>query len=316
MKEMHPRLRASFAVFIPTNPKQEIAARVAAHALVRHDGSGCAFEVHVIVTTDFPVLARQEGELLLRNGVREPWRNDDLQSFTPLRFAIPALMGYTGRALVIDPDVFAVRDVRPLLERDLGGAAIAARPLHRPGEPSRFASSVMLLDCARLRHWDLERDFGRLFSGERDYRAWMQLELEPGGSVAPLEAEWNDFDHLSPQTGLLHNTRRVTQPWKTGLPVDFVVHKKGPPPSRLKQLWRRLKGKPDKQAPTTYRPHPDAAQESLFFTLLGECVDRRLVTVPMLEQAIARQELRRDALELVERARRLARTSPESAAST
>ena len=28
------------------------------------------------------------------------WRNDDLQSFTPLRFMPPQLMGYRGRAVV------------------------------------------------------------------------------------------------------------------------------------------------------------------------------------------------------------------------
>lgn len=291
------------AVFIPTNPKQLVAARVAAHALTRHGSPDAPIDVHVIVTTDFPVLAQREGELLLRNGVREAWRNDDLQSFTPLRFAVPSLMGYEGRALVIDPDVFAVRDVRPLLDRDLGGAAIGARPLHEPGDPARYASSVMLLDCARLKHWNLESDFGELFSGARDYRAWMQLELESNAGVAALEPEWNDFDHLSSSTGLLHNTRRVTQPWKTGLPVDFVVHQKGPQRSWLNRLWRRLKGKSDGRTPTTYRPHPDPAQEQLFFALLAECVEKDAVTVTELEQAIARQELRRDALQLLERAR-------------
>ncbi|TDU31869.1 hypothetical protein DFR24_1253 [Panacagrimonas perspica] len=306
-------MSAATAVFIPTNPKQLVAARVAAHALTRHGSPEDPIEVHVIVTTDFPVLARREGEWLLRNGVREAWRNDDLQSFTPLRFAVPSLMGYAGRALVIDPDVFAVRDVRPLLTRDLGGAAIGARPLHEPGEPVRFASSVMLLDCGRLRHWNLEKDFGELFSGERDYRAWMQLELEASAGIAPLEPEWNDFDHLSAQTGLLHNTRRVTQPWKTGLPVDFVVHRKGPERSWLQRFWRRVRGKPDGRTPSTYRRHPDPAQEQLFFALLAECVEKNLVTVPMLEQAIARQELRRDALQLLESAR--SRTSTPRMAS-
>ena len=40
--------------------------------------------------------------------------------------------------------------------------------------------------------------------------------------IGPLEPGWNDFDHLGPGTKLLHNTRRMTQPWKTGLPVDFT----------------------------------------------------------------------------------------------
>ena len=48
-------------------------------------------------------------------GVKRNWRNDDLQSFTPLRFMPPELMGYQGRAVVVDPDVFAVGDVFELL---------------------------------------------------------------------------------------------------------------------------------------------------------------------------------------------------------
>ena len=46
---------------------------------------------------------------------------EDLQSFTPLRFMPPQLMGYEGRAIVIDPDVFAVGDVYELLTPRHGG---------------------------------------------------------------------------------------------------------------------------------------------------------------------------------------------------
>ena len=49
------------------------------------------------------------------------WRNDDLQSFTPLRFLPPQLMGYQGRAVVIDPDIFATGDIWELLSRDMAG---------------------------------------------------------------------------------------------------------------------------------------------------------------------------------------------------
>ena len=77
----------------------------------------------------------------------------------------------------------------------------------------------MLLDCAKLQHWRVEHDFGLLFEAKRDYRDWMWLLLEPQGSVGELESVWNDFDNLTPQTKMLHNTHRRTQPWKTGLPV-------------------------------------------------------------------------------------------------
>ena len=49
------------------------------------------------------------------------WRYDDLQSFTPLRFIPPELMGYQNRAVIIDTDIFAVGDVWELLSRDMAG---------------------------------------------------------------------------------------------------------------------------------------------------------------------------------------------------
>ena len=38
-----------------------------------------------------------------------------------------------------------------------------------------YASSVMLLDCARLGHWQVEKQFRELFTFERDYRKWINL---------------------------------------------------------------------------------------------------------------------------------------------
>jgi hypothetical protein len=154
--------------------------------------------------------------------------------------------------------------------------ADSRRPLH-------YASSVMLLDCAKLRHWRWEEDFEKTFRGERDYRDWMWLLLEPPGSVAPLEPEWNDFDRLTPETRLLHNTHRRTQPWKTGLPSDFTA--RGTTLSSRAGIWlRRLRGK----GAGRYKRHPDPAQERLFFTLLGECLANGTVPAALLEKEIAR----------------------------
>ena len=50
----------------------------------------------------------------------------------------------------------------------------------------------------------------------------MNLGYEEPASIGLIEAEWNDFDKLTPATKMIHNTRRKTQPWKSGLPVDFI----------------------------------------------------------------------------------------------
>ena len=147
-------------IYIHTNSKQLIGALVARHTLQRNSRKPERFDVEIITAESFPALTRREGLPYLREGEPAIWRNDDLQSFAPLRFAVPELMGYTGRAVVIDPGVFALGDINELLDADMDGAAVLARRIEPDARrPLHFASSVMLLDCARLRHWQLERDF-------------------------------------------------------------------------------------------------------------------------------------------------------------
>jgi hypothetical protein len=93
-------------VFIHTNHKQIAGAIVAEHSLVRNSKNADKFDIRVIHTEDHPLLREREGQRYLRDGVKRVWRYEDLQSFTTLRFRPPELMGYEGRAVVIDPDVF------------------------------------------------------------------------------------------------------------------------------------------------------------------------------------------------------------------
>ncbi len=292
-------------VFIHTNHRQYLGALVSAHSLRRNSRHADAFDVRIIQHKDYPFFARHEGESFLRDGVTREWHNEDLQSFTPLRFMPPELMGYQGRALVIDPDIFAVGDAWELLARDMAGKAIMCRT--RPSAVKRFvggrwASSVMLLDCARLTHWRTEEQFEELFTRERDYRKWVNLEYEPAESIGMLEPEWNDFDRLTPRTRMVHNTRRKTQPWKTGLPVDFLPaerFKLFPPVAWLLRARRRMLG--EYALLGHYSRHPDDNQEALFFGLLRECVENGTVSEAMLRDEMRQNHVRHDALEVMER---------------
>lgn len=290
-------------VFIHTNALQMLGAKVAAHALKRNSRNADAFDVRIIHTDDYPFLHARDGQQFLRDGVKRHWRMDDLQSFTPLRFLPPELMGYQGRAVVIDPDIFAIADIWELLSRDMQGAAIMCR--FRSGVKRLlgcYASSVMLLDCAKLTHWRCEEQFNELFSFDRDYMAWISLKLEPKDSIALFENEWNDFDRLSAQTKMLHNTGRLTQPWKTGLPIDFTPADTFPlfPPVGWVMRWRRrIFG--DHALLGRYRRHPDVNQERLFFGLLRECVEMGLVGEDEVREEMRLKHVRSDALSLLER---------------
>jgi hypothetical protein len=280
-------------VFIHTNGKQIAGAIVSAHSLKRNSRDPEAFDVRIVRQEDFPFFKEFEGRKFLRAGGWRTWRNDDLQSFTPTRFLPPELMDYEGRAVVIDPDVFAVGDVNELLTRDMGEKAIMAR--RRPGHNNRddyIASSVMLLDCARLTHWNVRRQLEDMFAGKLDYDDWIVLANEPRGTIGFLEPEWNDFDRLTPATRMLHNTKRRTQPWKTGLPIDFT--------NRVPLIGRflpengiRLWGK--------YKKHPDPRQEAFFFALLRECIDSGRITRDQIETEMRENHVRHDALDLIAR---------------
>ncbi len=289
-------------VFIHTNERQWIGTLVAQYALRRNSARPDAFNVEIIHVKDHEFLWEKEGQPYLRGGATRTWRMGDLQSFTPLRFLPPRLMGYEGRAIVIDPDVFAVGDILGLFNRDMEGKAVVGRK--RSKDPTKFclATSVMLLDCARLRHWQPEEEFNELFAFKRDYKDWMCLSQESPEHVGFFESEWNDFDHLDKHTKLLHNTKRKTQPWKTGLPVDFTPAdklKRYPGLRQLRRLRDRLFGEHAFRG--RYTVHPDPNQERFFFGLLRECLDKGVVEESLLRKEMERNHVRQDALDILDR---------------
>jgi hypothetical protein len=145
----------------------------------------------------------------------------------------------------------------------------------------------MLLDCSKLRHWDFDRELADLFAHQFDYGDWIELRREDRSAIGFLEPGWNSFDRLDRNTKILHTTKRRTQPWKTGLPIDYTLREKGP-----FDVLRRL-------ATRRYQPHPDSNQEALIYMLLAEMVDQDIVTERELRAEMAADHIRHDSLELI-----------------
>ena len=278
-------------VFVQANARQLVGARISAFSYQRNSRSPDSFDVRIITLDDFPRLL-QTGQSILRGGHVRQWDPDDLQSFTPLRFAPPSLMNFEGRAVVTDPDCFGVGDVAELFERDMDGKAIMAVP--RPGHNDQadyIATSVMLLDCAKLRHWDFDRELDELFAHRFDYVDWIELKREKSSTIGFLPPEWNSFDHLDAGTKILHTTKRRTQPWKTGLPKDYTLRESGP-----LDVLRRL-------ANRRYQPHPDRNQEAVVYSLLAAMLDQGVITKEDLVAEMAANHIRHDSLDLIDRYR-------------
>jgi len=290
-------------VFIHTNERQWLGALVAEYSFRRNSANANKFDIRFIHTKDYPYLAEKEGKPFLRGGTTRVWRMDDLQSFTPMRFLPPKLMNHQGRAVVTDPDIFAVGDIYELLTRDMDGKAVMGR--HRSGKAekaSQVATSVLLMDCEKLTHWQPEKEFDELFRFEKDYKEWMVLGYQDPDTVGYLENWWNDFDHLDDNTRLLHNTKRKTQPWKTGLPVDFTPADKFKEYSLLASANRlRAKVFGEYGLLGRYKEHPDPRQEALFFGLLKECLECGQVSEQLLRDEMRKNHVRHDAFEVLER---------------
>ena len=291
-------------VVIHTNDKQMLGALVSAHSYRRNSRTSDDFAVRIVNASEFPEL-QERGHSLIRGGHVRDWDPDDLQSFTPVRFAIPGLLGYEGLALVTDPDVFAVGDVAELFRRDLAGKAIWCRPrpgYHKITDP--LATSVMLLDNSKLRHWRFAEDLQALWDHKVDYLDWINLRRENLDTIGLLEPEWNDFDHLTPATKLLHNTKRRTQPWKTGLPIDFTFKERGLLNFAL-PIVRKL-------APN-YMRHPDQRQEAFFYAMLADALDAGAVTKDQVVKEVRLGHVRPDSEALIDRYRGQAWSAQEAA---
>jgi hypothetical protein len=301
-------------VYIHTNDQQLVAARLCAYSLKARSRHADAFDVRLLRLEETPHLyPAREGRRYICDGRVCRWHNRDLQAFAPLRKMVPQAMGFQGKALVLDPDVFAVGDVYELLARDLGGKALLCRKRagwYRGKPAQTYSSAVMLMDCSRLTHWRWNDDIDALFSRRLDFATWLWLYEEPPETIGILEDEWNHLDTLNERTRLLHNTERLTQPWKTGLPVDFDLDAEGAYPHRpgfrpraiVSRLKRRLSPPPPRAGPQTYQPHPNPRQERFFFRLLREALEHGAITETFLVEEIRKQHLRADVFDGLERA--------------
>lgn len=268
-------------IYIQSNRKQYLGAKVAKYALETRGGAAAHdIGVTILQVDDMPLYTSYAGMTYGREGEVRTHDPDDLQFFTLSRFMPPELMHYAGRALVIDPDIFALQDITSLFDLELGDSRLAA--CH---ESTWWDTSMMVLDCAKLRDWDIANLLEGLKNGTEDYSDWMRLYSEK--NVYELPRVWNSIDRLTPETKMLHTSKRLTQPWKTGLPVDFIHGTVPKVFGIIPRFWVHQ--------PSHYQPHPNKDIEHLFFTLFKESRAAGAVTEADIDEAIKNRDIRPDA---------------------
>ncbi len=175
-------------IFIGTEPAQKVACAVLRHSLTRR--SSVPLEIQNMENIDFGINAQM------------------FTGFSIYRYHVPFLCGYQGRAISMDADIVCQADIAELYNLPMTSGAMAR-------VKTGFATSVMLLDCDKLKHWNVVEWTPRL-KNRNIYQRTMWGR--PGGlstpDLSPLDPMWNQLDDFPAGTKQIHYTNLARQPWK------------------------------------------------------------------------------------------------------
>jgi lipopolysaccharide biosynthesis glycosyltransferase len=142
-------------------------------------------------------------------------KHDPLASteFTYSRFLIPYICGYEGTAMFLDNDMLAFGDINEIFDLDMTGLALRVvkhqqeviTAIKMDGKaqswyPRKNWSSMMLMDCSKLRCWTKE-------VVENQTGAFLhRFETIPDEQVGEISKTWNVLDEIKSDTKLWHFT--------------------------------------------------------------------------------------------------------------
>ena len=198
-------------VFIQSNKFQELAAKVSKYSFIKNGFK----DVEIINIEDCDILKRNFGRKYLRNGKITKYESNDLQSFTLLRF-IPTLLFKKGYCMIVDPDIFVVKNPIKSIQQEIKYEA----DLFCTKIDNKFRSEIMILNLNK-NLWDFEKIIEDLFELKIDYSDLINLNFAKNLKIKKLDKKFNEHDNIKKDTIFLHTSNRQTQPWKEGLKVNF-----------------------------------------------------------------------------------------------
>ena len=147
-------------------------------------------------------------------------------NFGFVRFGVPSMFDYMGRAIYLDADQLVLNDIRELWdslddEHDLAVVQNAEGVFGSKPVEACNQTSVMVLNCNRLRSWDPKTMFdpvvpnrAPLGDNQIHYRDFMKIHWMDQDRLQPLEPRWNHFNTMRDDTKLVHFSHVRSQPWK------------------------------------------------------------------------------------------------------
>lgn len=197
-------------VFIGSGEASAVERRVLIHSLKKH--SSRPLDLYVFNGTHNAVEHNDEPPFAAPMPLEIKYRN--ITEFSLYRFLIPEVCGFEGKAIFLDSDIVALDDIAKLWDMDMGDAAILAVPEYAE---NNWATSVMLLDCARAR-FNLPEYFRNIDNGVYNYAEMSRFDPAfrefHDIKLSPIDRSWNSFDYHDKETHCIHYTNLSMQPWK------------------------------------------------------------------------------------------------------
>lgn len=208
-------IKNSLNIYIQSNPQQNTAAKVSKFSFERFGFAN----VRILNLDENNLLKRNFYNKFKRNGKIVSYDPTDLQSFTLLRFYPPAIQK-DGYAMIIDPDIFALKN----FENEMEDIAKNGGELFCTKKNGRIKSEVMLINCKNFNLWNFNNIIDDLFNFKIDYSDLINLNFVDNNKISLINENFNSHDSINKDTILLHTTNRITQPWKVGLDIDYSYH--------------------------------------------------------------------------------------------
>ena len=201
-------------ILIQANKFQRLAAEVSKYSFIKQGIK----DVEIINLEDQNILIKNFGKKYLRNGKLTTYEYNDLQSFTLLRF-IPTKLSIKDFCLIVDPDIFAVTNPIPEIEKILDNKI----DIYCTKINNQLRSEVMILNLKK-NIWDFESIINDLFSQKIDYSDLINLKFIEKKKIKIINNKFNEHDNIRTNTIFLHTSNRLTQPWKEGLKINFKTY--------------------------------------------------------------------------------------------
>jgi lipopolysaccharide biosynthesis glycosyltransferase len=146
-------------------------------------------------------------------------------NFGFVRFQVPSLNRFSGKAVYIDADQVVLEDIRNLFDLvpeqfSIGLVTNPEGTFNGNNIPAGNQTSVMVLNCSDLADWKVPKLFSNvvpnreeLQSGQIHYRDFMALKWFDQSRIFSIPPTWNHFNIVRDDTNLVHFSHVRSQPW-------------------------------------------------------------------------------------------------------